>query len=72
MKPKNFDLELPSKAAVARQMARLGAPGAGVAAARMELNSGTLFAGSSDVVINHGAEIYYLRLTRQNKLILTK
>lgn len=36
------------------------------------LDTGVLFAGSSEVVITHGAEIYRLRLTRQNKLILTK
>lgn len=69
MKPKTFDQDMPGKAMLARQMARFGSS---VAAARMELNSGVLFAGSSEVVINHGAEIYHLRLTRQNKLILTK
>lgn len=36
------------------------------------LSSGVLFAGSSEVVIAHGTEIYRLRLTRQNRLILTK
>lgn len=36
------------------------------------LDSRSLFAGSSEVVITHGAEIYRLRLTRQNKQILTK
>jgi hemin uptake protein HemP len=36
------------------------------------LNTGTLFAGSSEVMIQHGPEIYRLRLTKQNKLILTK
>jgi hemin uptake protein HemP len=36
------------------------------------LDSGVLFAGGSEVVICHGAEFYRLRLTRQNKLILTK
>lgn len=39
---------------------------------RSPLDSGTLFAGSSEVVIAHGAEIYRLRRTRQNRLILTK
>jgi hemin uptake protein HemP len=44
-----------------------------VAAERMTpLDSGALFAGRSEVVIRHGAEVYRLRLTRQNKLILTK
>lgn len=36
------------------------------------LDSGVLFAGGSEVVICHGTEFYRLRLTRQNKLILTK
>lgn len=36
------------------------------------LDSGVLFAGSSEVVISHGPEIYRLRLTKQNRLILTK
>lgn len=40
--------------------------------ARHSLDSGVLFAGSSEVVIAHGDEIYRLRLTRQNRLILTK
>jgi len=38
----------------------------------LPLNSSTLFAGNSEVVIAHGAEFYRLRLTRQNRLILTK
>lgn len=40
--------------------------------ATQSLDTGTLFAGSSEVVIRHGTEIYRLRLTRQNRLILTK
>lgn len=42
------------------------------AQARQPLDSGALFAGAGEVVIRHGAEFYRLRLTRQNKLILTK
>lgn len=42
------------------------------AAEQPPLDSGSLFAGGSEVVITHGAETYRLRLTRQNKLILTK
>lgn len=41
-------------------------------AAVQPLDTGVLFAGNSEIVIAHGAEIYRLRLTRQNKLILTK
>lgn len=36
------------------------------------LDSCVLFAGNSEIVITHGEEIYRLRLTRQNRLILTK
>lgn len=41
-------------------------------AAAQSLDSGALFAGNSEVIIAHGEEIYRLRLTRQNRLILTK
>jgi hemin uptake protein HemP len=37
---------------------------------RME--SRDLFVGTREVTIGHGAETYRLRLTAQNKLILTK
>jgi len=36
------------------------------------LNSRDLFAASREITISHGDEIYRLRLTAQNKLILTK
>ncbi len=45
---------------------------AGKATGEQFLDSRALFAGNSEVVIAHGAETYRLRLTRQNKLILTK
>jgi hemin uptake protein HemP len=45
---------------------------AGNTLGELPLDSRALFAGNSEVVITHGAEIYRLRLTRQNKLILTK
>lgn len=34
--------------------------------------SNTLFQGTQTVVIQHAGETYRLRITRQNKLILTK
>jgi len=37
-----------------------------------ELSSEVLMGGRKEIVIRHGAEVYRLRLTRQNKLILTK
>jgi hemin uptake protein HemP len=36
------------------------------------LNSEELFSGQREVLIAHGQEIYRLRLTRSNKLILHK
>ncbi len=36
------------------------------------LESRDLFIGTRDILIGHGAEAYRLRLTAQNKLILTK
>lgn len=38
----------------------------------IELSSEALLGGRREVVIRHGDETYRLRLTRQNKLILTK
>jgi hemin uptake protein HemP len=37
-----------------------------------KIDSRDLFIGTREVTIHHGAEIYRLRLTGQNKLILTK
>lgn len=36
------------------------------------LDSRDLFAASREILISHGEETYRLRLTAQNKLILTK
>ena len=36
------------------------------------INSRELFAGARQIIIEHGTDIYTLRLTAQNKLILTK
>ena len=36
------------------------------------LDSASLLAGGSEVMIRHGVETYRLRVTRQNRLILTK
>jgi len=41
-------------------------------ALRQRLNSAELFNTSREVVIEHAGEEYRLRLTRQDKLILTK
>lgn len=36
------------------------------------IESGDLFVGTKEIMIVHGSETYRLRLTAQNKLILTK
>jgi hemin uptake protein HemP len=36
------------------------------------LDSRDLFIGTREIIIEHGGELYRLRLTAQNKLILTK
>ena len=45
---------------------------AAVADAMPSLSSETLFAGHREIRVSHGIEEYRLRLTRNNKLILTK
>jgi hemin uptake protein HemP len=36
------------------------------------IDSRDLFVGTREIIITHGGELYRLRLTAQNKLILTK
>jgi hemin uptake protein HemP len=43
-----------------------------VVIANNRIDSHALFDGSREIVIAHGSEIYRLRVTAQNKLILTK
>lgn len=38
----------------------------------VQIDTRKLFAGCREILIIHGQEIYRLRLTRQNRLILTK
>ena len=38
----------------------------------VSVDSGVLFKGGREVVIQHDGQTYRLRITRQNKLILTK
>ncbi len=37
-----------------------------------KLSSKKLFENNNELIIEHQNEIYYLRLTKQNKLVLTK
>jgi hemin uptake protein HemP len=66
-------------AASSNDNASNGAPEpSGTAAARSiavqdnQIDSKNLFVGTREITIAHGSEIYRLRLTAQNKLILTK
>ena len=43
-----------------------------VVIANNRIDSQALFEGGREIVIGHGSDIYRLRLTAQNKLILTK
>ena len=43
-----------------------------ISVAGHKLESRDLFIGTREVIIHHGGEVYRLRLTSQNKLILTK
>jgi hemin uptake protein HemP len=65
----------------AEQEDRGNAEKTGAGAARTErkipvvgdrIESRDLFAGVREIIIGHGSELYRLRLTAQNKLILTK
>jgi hemin uptake protein HemP len=43
-----------------------------IAVAAHRIESRDLFIGTREITIGHGEDIYRLRLTAQNKLILTK
>jgi len=47
-------------------------PARKIAVVEDRIDSRDLFIGTREVVIAHGGETYRLRLTAQNKLILTK
>lgn len=61
-------IKQPQTASPAPASAGTGAGGAGATA---RLQSRDLFAQAREVEIDHGGRIYKLRLTQQNKLILT-
>jgi hemin uptake protein HemP len=43
-----------------------------ISVAGHKIDSRELFIGTREVIIHHGSDVYRLRLTGQNKLILTK
>ena len=47
-------------------------PGPGGRSLLSEINSRALLAGTDCIAIRHGESIYWLRATRQGKLLLTK
>jgi hemin uptake protein HemP len=52
--------------------ASTASPGRAVELHNNRIDSRALFADTREIVITHGDETYRLRLTAQNKLILTK
>lgn len=63
---KNSKLEDPAKAALEAKPLR------SIPVDTHRINSHDLFVGTRELTISHGSETYRLRLTAQNKLILTK
>ena len=49
-----------------------GTPGAEAGLCPSEINSRALLAGTNCIAIRHGECVYWLRATRQGKLLLTK
>ncbi|HVZ51902.1 MAG TPA: hemin uptake protein HemP [Pseudolabrys sp.] len=47
-------------------------PARSIALLDNRIDSGELFAGTREIIIAHRDDLYRLRLTAQNKLILTK
>ena len=62
---KNSKVEAPSAAAEAK-------PPRLIPVDAHRIDSRDLFVGTRELTISHGSETYRLRLTAQNKLILTK
>ena len=69
MKPETANPKASDKTCAAPQPPCAGARNAGSA---NTVDSSILFTNGSEMTITHGAETYRLRLTRQNRLILTK
>jgi len=63
--------DVPASDAV-RSAAVPGVPSRAVPIVADRMNSRDLFLGTREIIIAHGEDAYRLRLTAQNKLILTK
>ena len=68
MKP--GDKDVPGKLGQSRQ--DVATPGRNISVVGDRIDSHDLFIGTREIIIAHGGNAYRLRLTAQNKLILTK
>lgn len=50
----------------------VASPGRNISVLNDRIDSRDLFLGTREIIIAHGGDAYRLRLTAQNKLILTK
>jgi hemin uptake protein HemP len=50
----------------------VASPGRNISVVNDRIDSRDLFLGTREIIIAHGGDAYRLRLTAQNKLILTK
>lgn len=68
-------LDSPVQTSAAASSSPTEAPATMSGAARIDrsrISSGRLFAGTRELVIEHAGQEYHLRMTRNDKLILTK
>ena len=64
------DEELPGN--VDKERHNVALPGRNISVVNDRIDSRDLFLGTREIIIAHGGDVYRLRLTAQNKLILTK
>jgi hemin uptake protein HemP len=62
--------ELPGN--VGNDRHNVASPGRNISVVNDRIDSRDLFLGTREIIIAHGGDAYRLRLTAQNKLILTK
>ena len=69
-----MDMAISEDPAAAATRPRPGEPAGGrhLVIADNRIDSRDLFAGTREITISHGDGVYRLRITSQNKLILTK
>ena len=57
---------------VTKDRPNVAPPGRNISVVNDRIDSRDLFLGTREIIIAHGGDAYRLRLTAQNKLILTK